>query len=143
MPPPTSGWPPNSKPPSPQIGDAESLAAVTTIEYGTGAEAGAQSLADELGLIATPSSEVADGTVQLTLGTDFPGEDYLTGSDETSTETSSAESDSSWDSTGATTTDETTPSTPLTTVAATATGTATAAPTDLSQMKVSGIPCVK
>ncbi|WP_066901031.1 LCP family protein [Mycolicibacterium houstonense] len=126
-----------------QIGDAESLAAVTTIEYGTGAEAGAQSLADELGLIATPSSEVADGTVQLTLGTDFPGEDYLTGSDETTTETSSAESDSSWDSTGATTTDETTPSTPVTTVAATATGTATAAPTDLSQMKVSGIPCVK
>ncbi|WP_441958954.1 LCP family protein [Mycolicibacterium houstonense] len=126
-----------------QIGDAESLAAVTTIEYGTGAEAGAQSLADELGLIATPASEVADGTVQLTLGTDFPGEDYLTGSDETTTETSSAESDSSWDSTGATTTDETTPSTPVTTVAATATGTATAAPTDLSQMKVSGIPCVK
>lgn len=126
-----------------QIGDAESLAAVTTIEYGTGAEPGAQSLADELGVIATPSSEVADGTVQLTLGTDFPGEDYLTGSGETSTETSSAESDSSWDSTGATTTDETTPSTPVTTVAATATGTATAAPTDLSQMKVSGIPCVK
>ncbi|WKG03682.1 LCP family protein [Mycolicibacterium sp. HK-90] len=126
-----------------QIGDAESLAAVTTIDYGTGADAGAQSLADELGLIATPSSEVADGTVQLTLGTDFPGEDYLTGSTETSTETSSGESDSSWDSTSETTSEETTPSTPVTTVAATATGTATAAPTDLSQMKVSGIPCVK
>ncbi|MGV0810732.1 LCP family protein [Mycolicibacterium boenickei] len=124
-----------------QIGDAESLAAVTTIDYGTGAEAAAQSLAEELGLVATPSSEVAAGTVQLTLGTDFPGEDYLTESTDTSS--SSAESDSSWDSTSETTTEESTPSTPVTTVAATATGTETAAPTDLSQMKVSGIPCVK
>nr|WP_238390814.1 MULTISPECIES: LCP family protein [unclassified Mycolicibacterium] len=127
-----------------QVGDADSLGAVTTIDYGTGAEEGAQSLADKLGLMATPSSAVAAGTVQLTLGTDFPGEDYLTGSSDSSSDTSSGTgSDSSWDSASDMTTDETTPSTPVTTVAATATGTNTAAPTDLSQMKVSGVPCVK
>lgn len=126
-----------------QIGDAESLAAVTTIDYGTGAEAAAQSLADKLGVIATPSSEVSAGTVQLTLGTDFPGDEYLSGSDESSSETSSESgSDSTWDS-ASETTEETTASTPVTTVAATASGTKSAAPTDLSQMKVSGIPCVK
>ncbi|PEG57121.1 LCP family protein [Mycolicibacterium boenickei] len=126
-----------------QIGDAESLAAVSTIDYGTGAEAAAQSLADKLGVIATPSSEVAAGTVQLTLGTDFPGDEYLTGSTESSSEGSSdSASDSTWDSSSETT-EETTASTPVTTVAATATGTKSAAPTDLSQMKVSGVPCVK
>ncbi len=126
-----------------QIGDAESLAAVTTIDYGTGAEAAAQSLADELDVIANPSSEVSPGTVQLTLGTDFPGDQYLTGSSESSSANSSESgSDSTWDSSGETT-EESTPSTPVTTVAATASGTKSAAPTDLSQMKVSGIPCVK
>lgn len=126
-----------------QIGDAESLAAVTTIDYGTGAEAAAQSLADELKVIATPSSEVTAGTVQLTLGTDFPGEDYMTGSDDSSSASSSeSEADSTWGSSDEAA-EETTASTPVTTVAATASGTKSAAPTDLSQMKVSGIPCVK
>ncbi|WP_448435497.1 LCP family protein [Mycolicibacterium setense] len=126
-----------------QIGDAESLAAVTTIDYGAGAEAAAQSLAGELDVIATPSSEISPGTVQLTLGTDFPGDEYLTGSSEWSTaDSSDSDSESTWDSSGETT-EETTPSTPVTTVAATASGTKSAAPTDLSQMKVSGIPCVK
>ncbi|TMS51366.1 LCP family protein [Mycobacterium sp. DBP42] len=128
-----------------QIGDGESLAATTTIDYGTGAEAAAQSLADELGVIANASSEVVEGTVQLTVGTDFPGDEYLS-SDATSSSESGSESasgsDSIWDSSSETT-EETTPSTPVTTVAATATGTYTPAPTDLSQMKVSGIPCVK
>ena len=111
-----------------QIGDADALAAVTTIDYGFGARDAAQSLADELGVIANPSSEVEAATVQLTVGTDFPGDEYLDDSDDTATTT---------------TTTETTVSTPVTTVAATATGTYTPAPTDLSQMKVSGIPCVK
>ncbi|MCG7606879.1 MULTISPECIES: LCP family protein [Mycobacterium] len=127
-----------------QIGDGESLAATTTIDYGTGAEAAAQSLADELGVIANASSEVVEGTVQLTVGTDFPGDEYLS-SDATSSESgaeSASGSDSTWDSSSETT-EQTTPSTPVTTVAATATGTYTPAPTDLSQMKVSGIPCVK
>ncbi|OMB99231.1 transcriptional regulator [Mycobacterium sp. NS-7484] len=125
-----------------QIGDAESLAAVTTIDYGTGAEDAAQSLAEELGLMTTPSSEIVPGTVQLTLGTDFPGDEYLTGSSDSESQWDSS-TDSSWDSTAATSTEETTSSTPVTTVAATATGTKSAAPTDLSQMKVSGVPCVK
>lgn len=125
-----------------QIGDAQSLAAVTTIDYGDGAEAAAQSLAGELDVIATPSSEIAPGTVQLTLGTDFPGDEYLTASSESSSESSSDGSDSTWDSSSEST-EETTASTPVTTVAATASGTKSAAPTDLSQMKVSGIPCVK
>jgi hypothetical protein len=130
-----------------QIGDGESLAATTTIDYGTGAEAAAQSLADELGVIANPSSEVVAGTVQLTVGTDFPGDDYLSASGDATSESSSgydseSGSGSTWDSSSETT-EETTPSTPVTTVAATATGTYTPAPTDLSQMKVSGIPCVK
>ena len=90
-------------------------------------------------MIANPSSEVVAGTVQLTLGTDFPGDEYLSGSSDA---TSESGSDSTWDSSSETT-EETTPSTPVTTVAATATGTYTPAPTDLSQMKVSGIPCVK
>ncbi|MBU9762306.1 LytR family transcriptional regulator [Mycobacterium sp. TNTM28] len=122
-----------------QIGDGDSLAAATTIDYGTGAEAAAQSLADELGVVASPSTEVLDGTVQLTVGTDFPGHDYLTGSTDT---TSTDATSSDWNSSSETT-EETTASTPVTTVAATATGTYTPAPTDLSQMKVSGIPCVK
>lgn len=127
-----------------QIGDGESLAATTTIDYGTGAEAAAQSLADELGVIANPSSEVVAGTVQLTVGTDFPGDDYLSASGDATSESSSGYDSESgtWDSSSETT-EETTPSTPVTTVAATATGTYTPAPTDLSQMKVSGIPCVK
>ncbi|OBA95730.1 hypothetical protein A5666_17855 [Mycolicibacterium fortuitum] len=82
--------------------------------------------------------------MQLTVGTDFPGDDYLSGSADTTSESSSGYDSESgtWDSSSETT-EETTPSTPVTTVAATATGTYTPAPTDLSQMKVSGIPCVK
>ncbi|MHC9292611.1 LCP family protein [Mycobacterium sp. LTG2003] len=115
-----------------QIGDAEALAATTTIAYGPGAEAAAQALATELGVSAAPSQEVLADTVQLTIGTDFPGDDYLTAglADESSATTSTTES-------------STTSSTPVTTVAATATGTYTPAPTDLSQMTVSGVPCVK
>ncbi|MGV9800926.1 LCP family protein [Mycobacterium sp. NPDC003449] len=113
-----------------QIGDAEALAATTTIDYGEGAEAAAQALADELGVTAMPSLDVLAGTVQLTVGTDFPGDDYLG-------------ADALTGSTTTTTTTTTTSATPVTTVAATATGTYTPAPTDLSQMTVSGVPCVK
>lgn len=115
-----------------QIGDAEALAATTTIAYGPGAEAAAQALATELSVTATPSQDILADTVQLTIGTDFPGDDYLNMSlaDETVDSTSTTES-------------STTPSTPVTTVAATASGTYTPAPTDLSQMTVSGVPCVK
>ncbi|MGV0743606.1 LCP family protein [Mycolicibacterium sp. XJ870] len=111
-----------------EVGDAEALAATTTIEYGPGADAAAQALADELGVTATLSEEVLADTVQLTVGTDFPGDEYLNESVETTTET---------------TTTESTTTTPVTTVAATASGTYTPAPTDLSQMTASGVPCVK
>ena len=113
-----------------QIGDGETLAATSNIEYGPGADSAAHALADHLELSATPSTSVAANTVRLTVGTDFPGEDYL---------------DDSRDDTGATSsspTSTTTP-TPVTTVPATATGTYTPAPTDLSQMTASGVPCVK
>lgn len=124
-----------------QIGDAAALAAQTTVEYGQGSEAAAQALADELGVSATPSEWVPAGTVQLTVGTDFPGDDYLDGEStaavaEETTETETAE-------TTETETAETTASTPVTAVAATATGSYTPAPTDLTRMTASGVPCVK
>ncbi|MDV3129910.1 LCP family protein [Mycobacterium sp. 21AC1] len=114
-----------------QIGDAEALAAVTTIDYGPGAEAAADGLADDLGVTATASEQVAAGTVQLTIGTDFPGDEYLDTTTLDATTTSE------------TTTTTTTASTPVTPVAATATGSYTPAPTDLTRMTASGVPCVK
>lgn len=116
-----------------EIGDAEALAATTTIAYGEGAKAGAEALASHLDVTALPSESVTADTVQLTIGTDFPGDDYL-GYDTSSSQTTDSET---------TTTTTTTPVTPVTTVAATATGTYSPAPTDLTQMKASGVPCVK
>ncbi|GAB5896448.1 MAG: LytR family transcriptional regulator [Mycolicibacterium mageritense] len=121
-----------------QIGDAETLSASTTIDYGQGAQTAAQALATHLGVTATASDYVAADTVQLTIGTDFPGEDYLNG------EATTTDATESTDSLGSTETSEsTTPDTPVTTVAATATGTYSPAPTDLTQMTASGVPCVK
>ncbi|ABK75496.1 LCP family protein [Mycolicibacterium smegmatis] len=119
-----------------QIGDAEALEPATTIDYGPGADAAAHSLATELGVTATPSDWVLADTVRLTIGTDFPGTDYLGADMFTSTTSGASESESYGPS-------ETAELTPITTVAATATGTYTPAPTDLSQMTASGIPCVK
>jgi LCP family protein required for cell wall assembly len=116
-----------------EIGDAPALSATTTVEYGQGAEAAAHALADELGLTAEPSTRVAHGAVQLTIGTDFPADDFLDrGADAMSSS-----------GTASSTTTTSIANTPVTTVAATATGSYTPAPTDLTQMKVSGIPCVK
>ena len=115
-----------------EIGDAEALAATTTIAYGEGAQDAAEALANHLEVTAEPSESITAGTVELTIGTDFPGEDYLgysTSSGETTEETTTATT--------------TTTVTPVTTVAATATGTYSPAPTDLTQMTASGIPCVK
>lgn len=121
-----------------QIGDAETLSASTTIDYGQGAQTAAQALATHLGVTATASDYVAADTVQLTIGTDFPGEDYLNG------EATTTDATESTDSLGSTETSESTaPDTPVTTVAATATGTYSPAPTDLTQMTASGVPCVK
>jgi LCP family protein required for cell wall assembly len=130
-----------------QIGDAEALEATTTITYGSGAEAAAHSLANELGVTATASAWVVDDTVRLTIGTDFPGTDYL-GADLYSSSAQTSETNGFGNSQTTETTEpteptQTTEATPITTVAATATGTYTPAPTDLSQMTASGVPCVK
>lgn len=121
------------------VDDAPALSATTTVEYGQGAETAGHALADELGLTAEPSTGVAPGAVQLTIGTDFPADEYL---DRGADALSSSETSASGTSTSTTTT-STTVSAPVTTVAATATGSYSPAPTDLTQMKVSGIPCVK
>jgi LCP family protein required for cell wall assembly len=108
-----------------QTSTAQALAAATTIDYGNGAQSAAQALADELDMSATASSTVPQGTVQLTIGTDFPASEYLN------------------DTTVASTPTTTTTTTPVSTVAATASGTYTPAPTDLTHMSASGVPCVK
>jgi LCP family protein required for cell wall assembly len=92
------------------------------IEYGPGADDGARMLADQLHLPATASDSVSPGTVRLTLGTRFPAGDYL------------AHPGATVDGSG---------SGQVTAVAATGTGDHAPAPTDLSQMTATSIPCVK
>jgi hypothetical protein len=98
---------------------ADRLAATSTISYGVGAADAARTLADRLQLAATASDTVAPDTVLLTIGADFPADQYLT------------------DST------TTTAATPVTTVDATASGTQAPAPTDLTEMAGKNTPCVK
>lgn len=94
----------------------------SVIEYGPGAERGAQLLADELHLTATPGGTVAAGTVRLTVGTRFPAGDYLARPGVTADGPGNGQ---------------------VTTVSATGTGTRAPAPTDLSQMTATDTPCVK
>ena len=98
---------------------AGSLANTSTIAYGPGAADAARMLADRLQLTATASDVVAPDTVQLTIGADFPAEQYMSG---TSTSVTA---------------------TPVTTVDATASGTQAPAPTDLTEMAGKNTPCVK
>ena len=107
------------------ITNASSISQTSTIYYGTGALAAAQGLADKLGLTAEASDTVNPGTVQLTIGMDFPANDWMDRVPSGRTETTTA-----------------TP-TPVTTVAATATGTQAPVPQDLSTMSANGTPCVK
>jgi LCP family protein required for cell wall assembly len=94
----------------------------SVIEYGPGADQGAQALADQLQIPTTASDAVAPGTVRLTVGTHFPAGEYL--------------------ARGGTTVDAPA-SGPVTAVAAAGTGERAPAPTDLSLMTASDIPCVK
>jgi LCP family protein required for cell wall assembly len=94
----------------------------SSIEYGRGADEGARVLADQLHLPATAGDTVSPGTIRLTVGTRFPAGDYLTHP-------------------GATT-DGSAPG-QVTAVAATGSGDRAPAPTDLSQMTATSIPCVK
>ncbi|TAM68757.1 LCP family protein [Mycobacterium sp.] len=96
------------------------------IEYGPEAGQGARILADQLHVPVSEDPTVASGTVRLTVGTRFPAADYLAhpgahpagGGDASASGQVSA-------------------------VAATGTGDRAPAPTDLSQMTASSVPCVK
>ncbi|WP_435825327.1 LCP family protein [Mycobacterium simiae] len=92
----------------------------TTVAYGSGAFEGAKTLADQLHVPAVADNAVAPHTVRLTLGTQFPADDYLPATD------TAADGNAQ-----------------VTTVAATATGVHAPAPTDLSQMSATNTPCVK
>jgi LCP family protein required for cell wall assembly len=92
------------------------------IEYGPGADEGARLLADQLHVPATAGDTVSPGTIRLTVGTQFPAGDYLAHP-------------------GATV--DASPSGQVTAVAATGAGARAPAPTDLSQMTATSIPCVK
>lgn len=103
-----------------QTSTADSLADTSSIEYGPGGHDAAQALADQLGLTASASDAIEPDTVQLTLGLDFPADDYLGENVDTATTSS-----------------------PVSTVAATASGTAAPVPTDLSRMSGTDVPCVR
>jgi hypothetical protein len=109
---------------------ADTLAAISTIDYGPGVHDAAQTLADQLDLPANPSDAVTPGTVQLMIGTDFPAGQF------TAADTAQA-------ATNPPATDPATPTTPVTTVPATAAGTSAPLPTDLTHMTAAAIPCVK
>jgi LCP family protein required for cell wall assembly len=94
----------------------------TAVEYGPGADQGAQLLADQLHVAATANSAVPAGTVRLTVGTRFPAGDYLTHPGAAVQTQQSGE---------------------VSTVAATGSGDRSPAPTDLSQMTGTNVPCVK
>ncbi|MBP1816685.1 LCP family protein [Mycobacterium sp. OAE908] len=98
---------------------ADRLAETSTISYGVGAADAARTLADRLQLAATASDTVAPDTVLLTVGADFPADQYLTDNPTT------------------------TAATPVTTVDATAAGAQAPAPTDLTEMAGKNTPCVK
>ena len=88
-------------------------------------------MADHFGLVATASNQIGPNRVKLTIGADFPADQYST--DESSdTATALGASGASPGST-----------TPITTASATATGTAAPVPTDLSKMSATDTPCVK
>jgi LCP family protein required for cell wall assembly len=94
----------------------------SSIEYGPGADEGARLLADQLHLPATARNTVSSGTVRLTVGTRFPAGDYLAHSGPTADGSASGN---------------------VTAVAATGAGDRAPAPTDLSEMTATSIPCVK
>jgi hypothetical protein len=102
-----------------KVSTGDSLADTSTIAYGVGAADAARMLADRLQLNAAASDTVAPDTVQLTIGADFPADQYTAGNTAT------------------------TAATPVTTVDATASGTQAPAPTDLTEMAGKNTPCVK
>jgi LCP family protein required for cell wall assembly len=98
----------------------------STIEYGPGADQGAQILADQLHVPATAKGTVSPATIRLTVGTRFPAGDYLAhpGVHPDTGDGGSAPGE-------------------VMAVAATGTGDRAPAPTELSQMTAANVPCVK
>jgi hypothetical protein len=96
------------------------------IEYGPGADRSARVLADQLHLSPTASNTVAPGTIRLTVGTRLPAGDYLARPD--------AHPDNAADGSA---------SGQVTPVSATGAGDRAPAPTELSQMTATSIPCIK
>jgi LCP family protein required for cell wall assembly len=94
----------------------------SSIEYGPGADQGARVLADQLHLPATARDTVSPGTIRLTVGTRFPAGDYLAHPGATADGSTSGQ---------------------VTAVAAAGAGDRAPAPTDLSEMTATSIPCVK
>jgi hypothetical protein len=94
----------------------------SVIEYGPGADDGARMLAEQLHVPANGVDTMAPGTIRLTVGMRFPAGDYLAHPGATVDGSASGE---------------------VTAVAATGTGARAPAPTDLSQMTATSIPCVK
>ena len=99
----------------------------STLLYGSGAQEAATALAGQLGLTATRSSSISAQSIQLTVGTELAGSDSLT-------------SMAGLSGTSGTPASTTPPPPP---VSATNLGAKAPAPTDLSSMNGSGIPCVK
>lgn len=112
-----------------EVSTADSLADASTIEFGTGSEEAATMLAEQLQLTATASDVIAAGTVQLTIGADFPADDYRS-SDGSEFLAAPSSSDSPT-------------AAPVDMVDATATGTQAPAPTDLTKMTGADTPCVR
>jgi len=101
---------------------AAALADDSRIEYGPGASDGAQLLAEQLHMPAAAGDTVSPGTVRLIVGTQFPAGDSIAHLGATPGESESG---------------------PVAPVAATGSGDRAPAPTDLSQMTATSIPCVK
>ncbi|MVU76660.1 LytR family transcriptional regulator [Nocardia sp. ET3-3] len=102
----------------------------STLSYAPGADMAANALASQLGLTATKSSSLASNTIELVVGSDSAATGPIADLAATVSDT-------------ATTTKTTATTPPPAPVAATQTGDNAPAPTDLSTMDSSGVPCVK
>ncbi|MBU3062936.1 LCP family protein [Nocardia sp. NEAU-G5] len=100
----------------------------STLLYGSGAATAANALASQLGLTATASSSLDSNSIQVTVGTESASSGPIA-----SIVSAMGGSDSA----------TTTTPPPPPPVSATAVGQNSPAPTDLSSMQGSGIPCVK
>ncbi|RMI33033.1 LytR family transcriptional regulator [Nocardia stercoris] len=112
------------------------IRSVTTLSYGSGADAAATSLAETLGLTATKSAALDPDTIQLIVGTDGASSGPIAELAASIPDTTYAATTTSGGS-AATSTEPPAP------VSATATGVNAPEPTDLSSMDGGDIPCVK